>query len=122
MEKTNGLREGQVEIYIVSPEQPSFLERINYSVGMSKFPHHYLIKTFRQTDEEAGGVGEDRLAVLEELEGEEYTHNGKTGVYKNVGACGGAPREYAIQTTLITSPSGSLIYKGDWDYEKLIGG
>lgn len=90
------LREGQIEI--------------EYRKGYA------FIRIFAQVDEEAGGCGLDRKVMLIRLEGTPYLFNGKPGIYKNVGSCSGAPREYALKTIVIQNPNGNIIvYDGDID-------
>ena len=83
-------------------------------------PHHLMIKTFFQTDEEAAGNREKRRAMVSVLEGSSYEYNGKKGVYQNVGDCELAPREYALSTMLILSPTECVWYGGDWDYKEMM--
>jgi hypothetical protein len=99
------IRQGQVELTWVK---------------VHSYGQHLLIKTYLQTDEEAGGRAENRRAMLVMLEGQSYYHNGVEGIYENVGDCEKAPREFAIRTLLIKSQSDFLDARGDWDYEKLV--
>jgi hypothetical protein len=99
------IRQGQVELTWVK---------------VHTYGQHLLIKTYLQTDEEAGGRAESRRAMLGMLEGQSYYHNGVEGIYENVGDCEKAPREFAVRTLLIKSQSEFLDAKGDWDYEELV--
>jgi hypothetical protein len=117
-EDEDGLRVGQIEtVFIVRDtgevreEDPFYLDPIP--------PFYILIKTYLQTDEEAGGRGSFRKVMLVRLEGTEYNHNGELGVYEHVGDCTLAPREYAVRTILIKSPDEIITSLGDWDYEKI---
>ena len=99
------LRRGQIEIKYISAPAGSGI--------------HVLIKTYIQTDEEAGGVGDMRRMNLVYCEGNAYYHNGVEGKYEHVGECEKAPREFAVRTILIKSLSEVLDAIGDWDYEVL---
>ena len=104
-EVSYGLRTGQVEVQHVKTRHGGY---------------HILIKTYQQTDEEAGGRNETRKAMLPYMEGDTYYHNGVSGIYKNVGQCEKAPKEFAIRTLLIINQSEFLDALGDWDYEILV--
>ena len=79
---------------------------------------HICLKLFNQTEDEAGGRGRFRKAMLAELEGAEWHRNGATGHYTNVGACRDAPREYALRTIMI-SDTGVAVFEGDWDSDQI---
>lgn len=119
------LRIGQTEVYYVDAENPPEDQEEFYRANLKNWEPpptllHIMIKTYVQTDEEAGGCGKDRRALLSCLEGDTYLHNGKKGVYKNVGGCQNVPREYAVRTILIRSQSDVIDARGDWDYGVLM--
>jgi hypothetical protein len=96
------MRQGQVEV--------------EYTGGCA------VIRLFTQTDEEAGGRGKDRRAMLMRLEGTTYKYNNVYGTYQDVGSCSKAPREYAVKTILIREPDGMIyVYGGDVDSDIVIG-
>jgi hypothetical protein len=101
-----GTRSGQIELTWINVE--------NYC-------KHLLIKTYIQTDEEAGGKkGEGRKVMLMSLDGTDYFHNGLQGTYHNLENCPPTQREYAVRTLLIKNQTEFLDAKGDWDYEELV--
>lgn len=95
----------------------------NYQTEINWIPevNHMIIKTYIQTDEEAGGRGKDRRVMLTAMAGTVGYWNGIEYQYceAKVGQCKDAPREYATNTILITSPTNVVILKGDWDYNVL---
>jgi hypothetical protein len=104
-DKPHYLRPGQIEI-----------EHIKAPAGSGI---RVLIKTYLQTDEEAGGRGSKRCMNVTHFEGNAYYHNGVEGKYEHVGECERAPREFAVRTILIKSQSEILDACGDWDYNIL---
>jgi hypothetical protein len=96
------MRQGQVEV--------------EYTDGCA------IIRLFTQTDEEAGGRGENRKVMLVRLEGATYRYNNVFGTYQDAGSCSKAPREYAVKTILIREPDGMIyVYDGDVDSDILTG-
>jgi hypothetical protein len=119
------LHMGQAEVYYVDAKNPPASQEEFYRANMCQWELpptkiHILIKTFIQTDEEAGGCGENRRVMLDFMEGDSYLHNGTRGVYENVGSCTNSPREYAVRTILIRNQSDIIDARGDWDYDVLM--
>jgi hypothetical protein len=123
------MRTGQVETYIVDPNQPDGIPELDGEhfrtslIGTSYQKYmpkngHMVIKLFAQTEDEAGGCAENRKVFLKDLEGWPYTINGMfAGHYENVGTCDKSPREYARWTILLEDPGSTPdIFEGDWDY------
>jgi hypothetical protein len=109
----NSLRHGQVEIYCFVDG----VETLSQPLGQ----YHLLIKTYFQTNEEAGAMtGVNRKAMLCSMEGLGYEYNGEKGSYEKVGDCENAPREYALSTMLMLSPTEYVCYSGDWDYKEML--
>jgi hypothetical protein len=68
---------------------------------MSKDNLYLIVKVYQQTDEEAGGSGLERKAMLDSMDGEEYYDWDGAGVYANVGSCANPDRERALKTVIV---------------------
>lgn len=68
---------------------------------MSKENLYLVVKIFQQTDEEAGGTGLNRKAMLDSLTGEEYFDWDGRGTYSSVGSCVAPDRERPLKTIIV---------------------
>lgn len=68
---------------------------------MSKENLYLVVKIFQQTDEEAGGTGLDRKAMLDNMLGDEYYDWDGAGTYANVGSCLSPDRERPLKTVIV---------------------
>jgi len=68
---------------------------------MSKENLYLVVKIFQQTDEEAGGTGLERNAMIDSLVDEEYFDWDGLGTYANVGSCSNPDRERPLKTIIV---------------------
>lgn len=114
------MRAEQTEIYFADFQDPP---TIHYQVPSFALPDgHLIIKVFEQTDEQAGGRGQDRRVMMDQMEGTTFILNGApAGQYKNTRDCKDAPPGYARWTILIKShDSEPEVFEGDWTHEAMV--
>lgn len=68
---------------------------------MSKENLYIVVKVFQQTDEEAGGTGLNRKAMVPSMLGDEYFDWDGAGTYANVGTCASPDRERPLKTVIV---------------------
>jgi hypothetical protein len=68
---------------------------------MSKENLYLVVKVFQQTDEEAGGTGLNRKAMVANMLGDEYYDWDGAGTYTDVGTCASPDRERPLKTVIV---------------------
>lgn len=76
-----------------------------------------VVKVYQQTDEEAGGTGFTRKAMIPALLGESYFDETGAGTYASVGSCSAPDRERPLKTIIVPN----LIIMGE-NYQNAVGG